>query len=100
MGAHRFLPEEAAKLSAGDDVLGKVSLPWLNLVAGSNSCEFTWTHLVGITRLKGNRQVVHDGTTNGVIATPQVSEGGKMLEVRVINPGTNKYFLIGWGPSD
>ena len=98
--AHRFLPEEAAKLSAGGNVLGKVPLPWLHLVARSNSCEFTWTHLDGIRRLKGNKQVVFDVKTNwkGVIATPQVSEGTKWFEVRIINPGP--HMLVGWSPSD
>merc|ERR1719201_2331867 len=40
--AHRFLPQEAKKVSSGDDERGKVPLPWLNLVA-TGRVTFRWT---------------------------------------------------------
>ena len=96
--AHRFLPDEAAKLSSGGDALGKVSpLPWLNLVAKHNQI-FTWDRAIGMVRSKDNRRVVNKGADwTCVVAKPAATKGTQWFEVRITG-GTA--FMIGWASPD
>ena len=104
--AHRFLPQEAAELCAasGDaNALGKSSLPWLHLVA-SYYCAvpFAWSGDI-MMRFKGNRRVVDDrafgqGGFRCVVAKPHVTAGTQWFELRIDNPGPNRYLFIGWAP--
>ena len=98
--AHRFLPQESKKVSGGDDARGKMSLPWLHLVAtGEEVTEFKWTRCgdeVTITE-DGKRAVLFgsDDANGSVVAEPQVSQGRHWFEVQILDP-VNHWLDIGW----
>ena len=101
--ARRFLPEEAAKLSSGDDVLAKVPLPWLNLVATKTCLTFTWNRVgTNMTISEGGKRVVHNSPSSWstAVAEPKVETGRHWFEVRIINPGAGGYIMVGWSSPD
>ena len=97
--AHRFLPQEAKKVSSGDDERAKVPLPWLNLVA-TGGVQFKWIRFhdeIKITE-DGKRVVLSDPDTCEacVVAEPQVSQGRHWFEVLLLNSGDKCEMMIGW----
>ena len=99
--AHRFLPQEAKKVSGGADARGKVSLPWLHLVATGEEVPFKWSRsstCIAIT--EDGKRVVRSTShysvwARGAVAEPRVTQGRHWFEVK-INPGPNKRLTIGW----
>ena len=94
---HRFLPQEAARVSGGDDERVKVPLPWLNLVA---RVTFKWTIFhdeITITE-DGKRVFLSDPDTCEAcaVAEPLVSQGRHWFEVQILNPGNECDMMIGW----
>ena len=77
--AHRFLPQEARKVSVGVNGRGKMSLPWLNLVAGGEDVTFRWISKrssSGVRVIKdGKMSVLAHGRSSCVVARPEVEKG-------------------------
>ena len=97
--AHRFLPQEAKKVSGGGDERGKVSLPWLSLVATGGVPNFRWTRFDDeMTVTEGGKRAVYSvsGLGAGAIAEPQVAEGSHWFEVQILDPGHDRDIMIGW----
>ena len=96
--AHRFLPQEAAKVSGGDDERGKVPLPWLNLVATAR-VEFKWIKFhPEITITEDGKRAVLSGPDGGwcAVAEPHVVQDSHWFEVQILDPGNDRDILIGW----
>ena len=99
--AHRFLPQEAAKMSGGDDERGKVPLPWLNLVArGGHPKKFKWSrsHLNVAITADGKRASYSLTNTWAcvVAALGQVTQGRHWFEVKLLNVAVNRNIMVGW----
>ena len=97
--SHWFLPQEAAKVSRGDDTRDKVMLPWLHLVSMS-VLNFEWSRCHrGITISEGGKRAVCSYSSCQylcAVAEPQVTQGRHWFEVQILRVNVNKSIMIGW----
>ena len=98
--AHRFLSQEALKLSSCDDAPGKVSFPWLNLVVrGENSKKFKWNKSSAYIQITEDGKRISHSRQNSfdcaVATLGQVEQGSHSFQVRILEPGASR-IMIGW----
>jgi len=101
--AHRFLPQEAAKVSGGADASAKVPLPWLNLVARGAVLKWKWNRVSNKMNItEGGKRLAYkgDGDYAGAVAEPQVTQGSHWFEVQIIDElDVHGDIMIGWSPA-
>ena len=100
---HRFLPQEAAKVFAGDNELVTVPFPWLNLVVwGGLTPIFKWNRVSKEITISadGVRVTCCHADCCGAVAAPQVDQSIHWFEVKILNPEIYPPMIIGWSSPD